>query len=139
MEQDKEILAKHLELIQGSISRLSQHAFVLKGWSVTLVAAIFALSAKDANERYAIIALLPGLVFWGLDGYYLWQERLFRELHNAVRKGGLQTDPYCMDVSAYKSQVPGWFAALWTPSVGFLHGVIVAAVLAVTIAAASSR
>ena len=26
------------------------------------------------------------LVFWGLDGYFLWQKRLFRKLYNRVRK-----------------------------------------------------
>ena len=34
---------KHLELIQGVINRLSTNSFLLKGWSVVLVSALFAL------------------------------------------------------------------------------------------------
>ena len=41
---------KHLEMIQGIINRMASNSFALKGWSVTLVAGIFALSSKDANE-----------------------------------------------------------------------------------------
>ena len=28
---------------------------------------------------------MPVLLFWGLDGYFLWQERLFRALYDHVR------------------------------------------------------
>ena len=46
---------KHLEMIQGIINRMASNSFALKGWSVTLVAGIFALSSKDANEIYFLI------------------------------------------------------------------------------------
>ena len=77
---------KHLEMIQGVINRMASNSFMLKGWAVTLVAGIFALSAKDTNKLYFIITYVPILVFWGLDAYYLRQERLFRKLYNKVRK-----------------------------------------------------
>lgn len=41
---------KHLEMIQGIINRMASNSFALKGWSVTLVAGIFALSSKDASS-----------------------------------------------------------------------------------------
>ena len=77
---------KHLELIQGVISRMASNSFALKGWAVTLVAGVFALSSRDADKMYFLIAYIPILVFWGLDAYYLMQERLFRALYNQVRK-----------------------------------------------------
>ena len=44
---------KHLEFVQSTISRMASNSFLLKGWSVTLAAGLFALSAKDnAQERY---------------------------------------------------------------------------------------
>ena len=73
---------KHLEFIQGVVNRLSTNSFLLKGWSVVLVAALLALSAKDRNILFILLAYLPTLVFWGLDGYFLWQERLYRALYN---------------------------------------------------------
>ena len=33
---------KHLQMIQGIINRMASNSFALKGWSVTLVAGIFA-------------------------------------------------------------------------------------------------
>lgn len=54
---------KHLEFIQTSINRMSGNLFLLKGWSVTLVAALFALAAKDTNKAYILIAYFPLLIF----------------------------------------------------------------------------
>lgn len=76
---------KHLEFIQSIITRMANNSFILKGWAVTLVAGIFALSNKDTNQLYSIISIIPVCAFWGLDSYYLQQERLFRSLYNNVK------------------------------------------------------
>ena len=68
---------KHLELIQGVINRMAGNSFALKGWAVTLIAGIFALASKDADKIYFLVAYIPITVFWGLDSYYLLQERLY--------------------------------------------------------------
>ncbi len=72
-------LTVHLEFIQNNIGRMAGNSFVLKGWTVTLTAGLLALTAKDYNPVFALVALFPGLVFWGLDAFYLEQERLFRK------------------------------------------------------------
>jgi hypothetical protein len=77
---------KHLELVQDIINRMSSNSFMLKGWAVTLVAGIFALSSKDADKMYFLVAYIPVLVFWGLDAYYLLQERLYRSLYDKIRQ-----------------------------------------------------
>lgn len=76
---------KHLEFLQGAINRMAGNLFLLKGWTITLIAALFALSAKDSNEAYVLIAYFPALIFWILDGYFLSQERRFRALYDHVR------------------------------------------------------
>ena len=78
---------KHLEFLQGIINRMANCSFLLKGWSVIIVAALLALSVAT-QEKIALISIffVPVIVFWILDGYYLWQERLFRAVYNAVRK-----------------------------------------------------
>ena len=53
----------HLEMIQGVISRMASNSFALKGWAVTLVAGIFALSSKDADKLYFLVAYIPIIVF----------------------------------------------------------------------------
>lgn len=76
---------KHLELIQGIISRMASNSFMLKGWAVTLVAGIFVLAGKDTDKLYFLVAYIPVIMFWGLDAYYLLQERLYRSLYDKVR------------------------------------------------------
>ena len=82
MVEDKR---KHLEMIQGVINRMSGNSFMLKGWAVTLVAGIFALAGKDTDKLYFLVSYIPVIVFWGLDAYYLLQERLYRALYEKVR------------------------------------------------------
>ena len=77
---------KHLEMIQAVINRLASNSFRVKGWSVVLVTALLALGAQNGSARMALVSLIPVLVFWGLDGYFLSQESLFRKLYDAVRK-----------------------------------------------------
>lgn len=43
---------KHLEFIQDMISRMAKNSFALKGWAVTLVAALFALAAKETKRKF---------------------------------------------------------------------------------------
>jgi hypothetical protein len=96
-----EAVQKHLEFIQNNIARMAQNAFLLKAWSVTLVAAIIALTPREPSVYFVLIALLPALAFWGLDGFYLGQdEGLFRRLHEDVVAG--KVDPFFMDPSKYE-------------------------------------
>lgn len=94
---------KHLEMIQGVINRMASNSFLLKGWAVTLVAGIFALSSKDADKLYFLIAYIPILVFWGLDAYYLFQERLYRKLYDKICLLQEQSVDFYMDASVPES------------------------------------
>ena len=77
---------KHLEFIQGVVNRLASDSFRLKGWAVVLIAALFVLLARGGRIELVAIGIVPVLLFWGLDGYFLWQERLFRALYDHVRE-----------------------------------------------------
>lgn len=79
---DKKI--KHLELIENVIERMEKNSFMLKGWTMTLVVAICALSSQGSNAKFIIVAFLPIILFWVLDSYYLLQERKFRMLYSMV-------------------------------------------------------
>lgn len=94
---------KHLEFIQASISRMSGNLFLLKGWSITLIAALFALAAKDTNQAYIVVAYFPLIIFWFLDGYFLSMERRFRSLYEHVRQLKEEEIDFSMDTEAYKS------------------------------------
>ena len=47
------------------------------------------------------MGLVPVLIFWGLDGYFLWQERLFRALYDHIRAMDAAEIDFSMDVSAF--------------------------------------
>ena len=104
---------KHLEFIQAVINRMAGNSFLLKGWAITLVAALFALSAKDTNRAYILIAYFPIIIFWILDGYFISQERLFRSLYDHVRKLAEKDIDFSMDTSAFQSKTRnGWVCSL---------------------------
>jgi hypothetical protein len=71
---------KRHEILQSIIARMAQNSFTIKGWAVTVITALLAFSNKETDRWLAISALYPVVAFWGLDAYYLMQERLFREL-----------------------------------------------------------
>lgn len=81
-----ENILKYLELIQSVINRMASNSFMLKGWAVTLVAGIFALAGKDTDKLYFLVAYIPVIAFWGLDAYYLLQERMYRALYEKISK-----------------------------------------------------
>ena len=77
---------EHLKMIQDIITRMANNSFQLKGWAITLVTGIFALSAwNDLGVGFYCLIYIPLIVFWFLDTYYLRQERLYRGLYNRVR------------------------------------------------------
>ena len=45
IEKCSETKIRYLELIQNVITRMANNSFMLKGWAITLVAAIFAYGA----------------------------------------------------------------------------------------------
>ena len=94
---------KHLEFIQNIVSRMAGNLFFLRGWTITLIAALLALFAKGNNSNYIIYFLIVlTFVFWILDGYFLSQERLYRDLYNYVRKLKEEEIDFSMDISEYK-------------------------------------
>lgn len=114
---------KHLEFIQAAIGRMAGNLFLLKGWSVTLIAALFALAAKDANQLYVLVAYYPLLVFWALDGYFLSQERKFRALYNHVRTLDESAINFSMDTSPFSSDKnTSWSAALFSKTLFIYYG-----------------
>lgn len=104
---------KHLEFIQASISRMSGNLFLLKGWSITLIAALFALAAKDTNKAYIVVAYFPLFIFWFLDGYFLSMERRFRSLYEHVRQLKEGDIDFSMNTEPYKNDPHNlWVTAL---------------------------
>lgn len=83
---------KHLEMIQNIIQKMTNNSFLLKGWVVTLIVAVFILADKTTNQNYFWIGYVPIITFWFLDSYYLLLERKYIFLYDEVRKNGGEVD-----------------------------------------------
>ena len=71
---------------------------------MTILVAAMVLIAREnlQNQYFVLVLLLPVVGFWILDGYFLWQERLFRQVYDDIRQ---QTDTdFKMDVGKHKDK-----------------------------------
>lgn len=120
----------HLQLIQGVINRLAQSSFLLKGWSVVLVAGLFAFAAKESRVIFTLLAYIPALAFWTLDGYCLWQERLYRALYDEVRTLPADKIDFSMNTNAFQDSV-NYPDAFFSRTIIWFHGSLVLTIAAV--------
>ena len=94
-----------------------------------LVAALFVLSIGQGRIDLAAIGIVPVLLFWGLDGYFLWQERLFRALYDHVR--GLEDGEvdFSMKTNAFRTGWQrSWFGTTFSGTLTLFYGALLAAI-----------
>ena len=115
---DKE---RHLEMIQNIISRMANCSFLIKGWSLTIIAAVFGLAAKDSDIKFVIIAYIIIPCFWCLDGFYLSQERKYRALYDKVRKSEETQSDFSMDTRAFKEGRNSWFCSIFSKTLNLFY------------------
>ena len=124
---------KHLDFIQLVITRMNVNSFFIKGWVITLVAAMFAFAAKDANAKYGLITLFVTIIFWGLDGYYLSQERQYRKLYDVIRNKDEATIDFDMNASSYASGRCSWWHSVFTFTLCVFYVTIMALSIVISI------
>jgi hypothetical protein len=122
-EELKEFMLKEIEIIQDIIKRMAFNSFVIKGWTITLVAVILLLKG---GKYQVFIAFIPLFVFWFLDAYFLWQERLYRRLYNWVINNRLKTAEYLFDMDAYrfKNEEQSKLRIMFSITLGWFYGSI---------------
>lgn len=76
---------KHLEMIQNIIQRMANNSFMLKGWAVTLMVAIFTLLNQTLKQNHFLFICVPVIAFWFLHSYCLQLERKYKFLYNSIR------------------------------------------------------
>ena len=122
-ENLKEYMMKEIEIIQDVIKRMAFNSFMIKGWAITLV--VVALLLKG-NTYQVWIAFIPLLIFWFLDTYFLWQERMFRKLYDWVVENRLKTDEYLFSMNAYRfrDKVQKKLRIMFSVTLGWFYGSI---------------
>lgn len=122
---------KHLEFIQNLITRMNSNSFLIKGWTITLVSALFALAAKDVNVNYVLVSYIAIPVFWVLDGFYISQERQYRELYKEVAAKSESDINFSMDASGYCKGDRTWLVGIFSKTLIPFYGISIATTLAV--------
>jgi hypothetical protein len=122
-EELKEFMLKEIEIIQDIIKRMAFNSFVIKGWTITLVAVTLLLKG---GKYQVFIAFIPLFVFWFLDAYFLWQERLYRRLYNWVIENRLKTSEYLFNMNAYrfKDEEQSKLRIMFSITLGWFYGSI---------------
>lgn len=122
---------KHLEFVQGTINRLSTNSFLLKGWSVVLVSALFALAANSSKIAFVMLSYVPVIVFWGLDGYFLGLERAYRKHYEHIRLKIPEEIDFSMDTSNVHEGFTEWASATASKTLIAFHGSLMGAIVIV--------
>jgi hypothetical protein len=123
---------KHLEMIQAVITRMAGNSFSIRGWAVAIIAVLGGFVAKDADPRFVFSLWFPVLCFWGLDAFYLRQERLFRKLYQAAVDGETTAPLYSMNTQPFEAKVGSTAEVAFSPTVLWLHIPIMTFVLALS-------
>ena len=86
---------------------MTNTSFMIKGWTISLMTFIVTFKVDDSG--YMLI-LLPLLLFWFLDGFFLQQGRLYRSLYDWVIKNRMTdgTNTFSLDTRRFKtiSKIP---------------------------------
>jgi hypothetical protein len=135
-EYSQEAWMKHLEFIQAIISRLATNSFLVKGWALTISGALFGFAASHLSWSIATVGLLPIIVFWCLDAYFLTQERLFRNLYDAVAKQDENIRPFSLNPTPYRGD-HSWIKVFRSKTLALYYGALTVAGLALIVSTLS--
>ncbi len=84
---------------------MANNSFMLKGCTITLIVAIFALADKEINQAYFLFTYIPAIVFWFLNSYYLQLERKYKVLYNqCTKKRNVDFDLEIQDITYGKTK-----------------------------------
>ena len=95
---------------------------------MALVAAIFALSAKQADRRFVLLALFPVAVFWLLDAFFLHQEKLYRRLYVLVAHGEVKSDQFTLSTEGLTC-VPRVVSVFFSKTLRLFYGSMILVIL----------
>lgn len=125
-EISKEELHKEIDLIQSCINRMANNSFLLKGWTVSLIAVILALSPDDIDGFVVTVAVFVTTVsFWYLDAFFLRTERMYRKMYNWVlknREQGNRKYQYDLNPQRFVNEVPSIWNTMRSNTLSLFYG-----------------
>ena len=124
---DKVSLHKEIDLIQGCINRMANNSFLLKGWLISIVAVVLALSEKFPNLLLlGIILIIPLLSFWYLDAFFLRAEKMYREMYKWVlenRRLKNKEFEYDLNTKRFENKVDSLLKIMFSKTLRTFYGI----------------
>lgn len=81
-KENSQAVQLHLNILQSVINRMAGNSSSAKSWCITIVSAVLVIVADKGKPQYAWIAVIPTVLFFLLDIYYLALEKGFRDSYN---------------------------------------------------------
>ena len=121
MAERKAVMLKEIDLIQDVIKRMANTSFIIKGWTVTMISVIFAYKSDIKTTHFVLI---PILLFWFLDAYFLQHERLYRRLYAWVVEHRMTDETGLFSLSTIRFRHPGesMFKEMFSLTLGMFYG-----------------
>ena len=113
MGAESSAVQTHLQIMQDVIRRMAENSRSSKVWCVALVSATLILVTRTDSPHHALIALVPTLLLFVLDAYYLALERSFIKSYDtfvaSLHEGRLAASA----VYSIKPTGMGWKEVVW--------------------------
>ena len=128
-------LHKEIDLIQNCINRMSKNAFVIKGWTISLLAVVLALTADRLNPLFLFCSVfIPILCFWYLDAFFLRTEKMYRKMYERVlkdRKSDNYEFQYDLNPKRFEKEVDTLCKVMFSKTLRVFYGIPLIVVLVV--------
>ena len=112
-----EFRIKYLEFVQCVINRMNKCSFIIKAWGMTFISAFYGVvlshDATSFRGNKLLFAIVILCLLWCSDSYYLYLEKGYRGLYDAVIGNKLSRDfdmSIPNDARGYKMFVRAMFA-----------------------------
>ena len=128
-ERGTEFFIEHLKLIQNRIFHFAILSFIAKIISSVMATAfIVLLAVADISFLQTLVLLIVPIGLCVFDGFYLWQERLYRSLYDSVR--ARDTADFCMSATAPTSNLYiTWAASTFSKTLLLFYGIQIVLIL----------
>lgn len=126
-ENNIEAVHKEIDLIQSCINRMAHNSFLIKGWTITIVAVVLALAEKLTDSTYlCFVVLIPIISFWYLDAFFLQTEKMYRKMYEWVLDARKKEDDsylYDLNLHRFKEHVDSRFKIMRSITLRVFYGI----------------
>jgi hypothetical protein len=117
------------QLIAEAIKRPAGNSFLLRGWAVGIVVAVFALSDRSLPACYFLLAAVPIVMFYAIDVHFQYKQRQLELLFDDIAPDQAYTNNLSINADAYRPSV--WRLLFWSVVPAFYVSLLSIVILAV--------